>query len=105
MAAVDRSETSPVGVHQDASVYIGSLDRGVEVRHELGTGRGLYLYIIGGRVTLGGAPGAADELATGDAAKVTDEPELGIRAEEATELILVDVPMHFEPVGIWAVRT
>jgi hypothetical protein len=43
-------------------------------------------------------------VSTGDAAKVTDEPSLTIRAEETSELILVDVPMVFEPVGIWAGR-
>ncbi|TME12255.1 MAG: pirin family protein [Chloroflexi bacterium] len=115
IAEVDGSDLSPVGVHQDASVYIGSLDTGVEVRHEIATGRGAYLYVIGGRVTLGAGAAAgagagdggtaADELATGDAAKVTDEPELVILAEEPSELILVDVPMRFEPVGIWAART
>ena len=104
MAEVDGSDSSPVGVHQDASVYISSLDPGVEVRHELGTGRGAYLYVIGGRVTLGSGSDAADELGTGDAAKVTDEPGLSIRAEEPSELILVDVPMQFEAVGIWAGR-
>jgi redox-sensitive bicupin YhaK (pirin superfamily) len=111
MAEIDGSDPTPVGVHQDASVYIGSLDSGVEVRHEIGTDRGAYLYVIAGRVMLGGGSGAGDELATsdalatGDAAKVTDEPGLAIRAEEPSELILVDVPMQFDPVGIWAGRT
>jgi hypothetical protein len=35
---------------------------------------------------------------------VTDEPQLAIRAREPTELILVDVPMEFEPAGIWKGR-
>ena len=103
-AEVDGSDSSPVGIHQDASVYIASLDPGTEVEHQLGTARGAYLYVIGGRVALGGESASADELSTGDAAKVTDEPELPIRAKEPTELILVDVPMRFEPVGIWAGR-
>jgi redox-sensitive bicupin YhaK (pirin superfamily) len=102
IAEVDGSDTKPVGVHQDASVYVASLEPGVEVRHSIGAGRGVYMYLIGGRVKL--ADGE-DELATGDAVKVTDEPELAIRAEDASELILVDVPMQFEPVGIWAGRT
>ena len=108
MAEVDGSDSSPVGVHQDASVYLASLDPGNEVEHELGTGRGAYLYVISGRVTLAGGPGSgpssSDELSTGDAAKVTDEPQVDIRAEEPSEMILVDVPMQFEPVGIWADR-
>jgi hypothetical protein len=35
---------------------------------------------------------------------VTDEPQVAIRAVEPSELILVDVPMTFEPVGIWRGR-
>jgi redox-sensitive bicupin YhaK (pirin superfamily) len=90
----------PVGVHQDASVYISSLDAGTTVEHELAPGRGAYLYVIGGRVKLD-----ADELSTGDAGKITDEAAISIQAEDAAELILVDVPMRFEAVGIWADRS
>jgi len=99
----------PVGIHQDASVYISSLDPRNSVEHELGEGRGAYLYVIEGRVTLAGAGGdegdaGADELSTGDAAKITGEAKLEIKAEDASELILVDVPMEFEAVGVWAGR-
>jgi quercetin 2,3-dioxygenase len=86
-----------VSVHQDASVHVAALDAGTDVSHHLGPERGAYLYVISGAVAVGD-----DELRTGDAAKVTDEPSIGVRASEPTELILVDVPMIFEPVGIWA---
>jgi redox-sensitive bicupin YhaK (pirin superfamily) len=100
----------PVGVHQDASIFVASLDAGVEVRHVLGDGRGAYLYVIDGRLTLGGGAGEEtdgdpDALGSGDAAKVTDVPGLTIRAGAPSELILVDVPMRFEPVGIWRGRS
>jgi quercetin 2,3-dioxygenase len=88
-----------VRIHQDASVHVASLEPGTEVTHPLGDGRGAYLYVIEGAVMLDG-----EKLATGDAAKVTDEPQIIIRAAEPSELILVDVPMQFEPVGIWAGR-
>jgi redox-sensitive bicupin YhaK (pirin superfamily) len=106
MADVNGSDSAPVGVHQDAWVYISSLDPGADVQHELGAGRGAYLYVISGRVSLGAGTGAGahDELATGDAVKVTDEPGLALHAEDASELILVDVPMQFDAVGIWAGR-
>jgi redox-sensitive bicupin YhaK (pirin superfamily) len=86
-----------VTVHQDASVHVAALDPGSEVSHPLGNGRGAYLYVIEGAVTLDGEP-----MATGDAAKVTDQPELAIRADEPSELILVDVPLEFETVGVWS---
>jgi redox-sensitive bicupin YhaK (pirin superfamily) len=88
-----------VKVHQDASVHVASLEPGMEATHRIGEGRGAYLYLIEGAVALDG-----HELATGDAAKITDLPEVTVRAGEASELILVDVPMRFEAVGIWKGR-
>jgi redox-sensitive bicupin YhaK (pirin superfamily) len=88
-----------VTVHQDASVHVARLTSGTQVSHEIGTDRGAYLYLISGAARVGG-----HELATGDAAKVTDETELAVEAREVTEFILVDVPMTFEPVGIWSMR-
>ncbi|MDQ2674933.1 MAG: hypothetical protein M3Y40_09785, partial [Chloroflexota bacterium] len=84
-------------VHQDASVHVGRLEAGTEVSHAIGPGRGAYVYLIEGAADIGG-----QQLATGDAAKVTDVEALAIRADATSELILVDVPMRFEPVGIWA---
>jgi redox-sensitive bicupin YhaK (pirin superfamily) len=88
-----------VKVHQDASVHVGSLGADVEVTHPIGPGRGVYGYLIEGAATFGG-----EALTTGDAVKVTDDPQLAIRASEPSELILVDVPMQFEPAGIWKGR-
>lgn len=88
-----------VEVHQDASVHVAHLDSGVEVTHDIGEGRGVYVYLIEGAATFGGEPAE-----TGDAAKVVDEDRLVVAAQEPSELILVDVPMDFEPVGIWAGR-
>jgi redox-sensitive bicupin YhaK (pirin superfamily) len=88
-----------VTVHQDASVHVASLSPGTEVVHPIGSGRGVYAYLIAGAATFGG-----EAVSSGDAAKVTEERELRIRAEDASELILVDVPMAFEAVGIWKGR-
>jgi len=87
----------PIRVHQDAAVYVGRLSPGTVVTHDLRSGRGGYLYLIEGRASVG-----KEELATGDAAKIEDEPELRIEANDTTELILADVPLRFTPVGVWA---
>ena len=88
-----------VKVHQDASVHVARLESGTEVSHALREGRGAYVYLIDGAVSWDD-----ETLATGDAAKVTDQPSLSMRATSTSELILVDVPMEFEPVGIWRGR-
>jgi redox-sensitive bicupin YhaK (pirin superfamily) len=88
-----------VKVHQDASVHVAALEPATEVVHPIGAGRGVYGYLIEGAATFDG-----EALRTGDAVKVTDESQLAIRAEQPSELILVDVPMQFEPAGIWKGR-
>ena len=88
-----------VKVHQDASVHVAALETDVEVAHALGEGRGAYVYLIQGEATFDG-----ELVSTGDAAKVTDQPELRIRATKPSELILVDVPMEFELTGVWSRR-
>ncbi|HKX75492.1 MAG TPA: pirin family protein [Acidimicrobiia bacterium] len=85
-----------VKVHQDARVLVGSLESGVEVTHDLASGHGAYVYLIEGAAHLNGG-----ELATGDAAKVTEESNIEVAAQEQSELIVVEVPMTFQPVGIW----
>jgi len=87
----------PVRVHQDAAVYVSRLSAGTVVTHHFGGGRGGYLYLIEGRATIG-----TEELATGDAVKIEGEPQLRIEAKDTSELILVDVPPRFTPVGVWA---
>ncbi|HEX5940569.1 MAG TPA: pirin family protein [Dehalococcoidia bacterium] len=86
-----------VKVHQDATVHIASLSTGNEITHELGTGRGAYLYLISGGITLND-----EAMATGDAAQVAEESALHINASQQSELILVDLPLDWTPVGVWA---
>ena len=73
-------------VHQDAHVFISRLNPGVEVKHAIREGRGVYLYVIEGDVEVNG-----ERMSTGDAAQITGEPSVLARAGAVTELILVDV--------------
>jgi hypothetical protein len=97
LKVIGPAASDPVRVHQDASVFVGRLSAGTVVAHDFRPGRGGYLYLIEGRATV-----AAEELATGDATKIRDEAALRIEAKDLSELILVDVPLHFTPVGVWA---
>ena len=85
-------------VRQDAAaVYVAALPPGTEVSLGFASGRGGYLYLIEGGLTAG-----AEQLSTGDAAKIHGEPDLRLKATQPSELILVDVPLEFTPVGVWA---
>jgi redox-sensitive bicupin YhaK (pirin superfamily) len=95
---------SPVGepgldLHADARALVSHLEQGVTVTHDVGDGRGAYLYVIDGAATLRG-----DTVKAGDAAKITGPERLELAAQEPTELILVDVPLDFTPVGVWRGR-
>jgi redox-sensitive bicupin YhaK (pirin superfamily) len=86
-----------VKVHQDASTFVAALEPGDEVEHEFGDGRAGYLYVIEGALALNDA----HELETGDAVKALGPEGLGVRAERDAELILIEVPSAYEPVGVW----
>ena len=82
---------------QDARVLVSRLLSGNGVVHTVATERGAYLYVIDGAVALGD-----DKLDTGDAAKVQGPERLDVTAVEDSELILVEAPLEFRPVGVWA---
>ena len=87
----------PVLIHQDASVHVGLIDPGVEATHSLGARRGAYVYLIRGS-------GQFDdhEVETGAAARVFDQPSFRFEATQPSELIVVDLPLRWTPVVVWA---
>ena len=83
---------------QDARVLVARLGAGDQVAHPLGEGRGGYLYVLGGELRFG-----RESLGGGDAAKLAGPEALELRGTaDATELIVIEVPLQFRPVGIWA---
>jgi redox-sensitive bicupin YhaK (pirin superfamily) len=82
---------------QDARVLVGRLGAGDQARHELGEGRGGYLYVLDGELRLGD-----ERLGGGDAAKLAGPEELEVTGDEDAELILIEVPLQFRPIGVWA---
>ncbi len=82
---------------QDARVVVSRLSPGTRLSHRFGEGRGGYVYMIDGTATFN-----ADKVASGDAAKIEGREEFAVEAVEETEIILVDVPLRFQPTGVWA---
>jgi redox-sensitive bicupin YhaK (pirin superfamily) len=77
-----------VMVHQDAHVFVSRLTGRARVSHPLGDGRGLYLYVIEGDVSVNGLG-----MATGSAAQIRDEQQVEVAAVPTAELILVEVAL------------
>jgi quercetin 2,3-dioxygenase len=82
---------------QDARVLVARLGPGEQAGHELGEGRGGYLYVLDGELRLGD-----ERLAGGDAAKLAGPEELEVTGDGDAELILIEVPLQFRPIGGWA---
>lgn len=75
-------------VHQDAHVFVSRLTTGNAVKYDLPSGRGVYLYVIEGDITLNG-----ERMETGAAAQIRHEPSIALEAAADSELILVDVAL------------
>lgn len=87
-----------VKVHQDAAVFVAGLDPDVSIEHTFAEGRAGYLYVISGIAQAN----HTELLKSGDAVKITGPELLRVRGVELAELILIDVPRQFTPVGVWA---
>jgi redox-sensitive bicupin YhaK (pirin superfamily) len=84
----EHSEGEEIDVAQDASVYVARLDPGVTVEERLAPGHGGYVYLIEGAADLGG-----ERLVTGDAAYLPGDGLVRVRANQPSELLLVDTPL------------
>ena len=82
---------------QDARALVAHLTDAGRLEHTFGPGRGGYLYVIDGRISLDDDP-----IRTGDAVKITGEATLAMTTDVAAELILIDLPLEFERIGVWA---
>jgi redox-sensitive bicupin YhaK (pirin superfamily) len=88
LKAISGDGGDAVLVHQDAHVLVSRLGAGRALTHELGEGRGAYLYVIEGDVTAEGG-----RMVTGSAAQITGVEEVTVEAAADSELILVDVSL------------
>jgi redox-sensitive bicupin YhaK (pirin superfamily) len=85
VASRDAAEGSLL-IHQDARIYLSSLDKGQQVSHELADKRHAWLQVLRGSVTLNG-----EHLSTSDGAAVSDQTQLTIEANDDAEIMLFDL--------------
>ena len=73
-------------IHQDARIYLSSLDEGSRIDHSLDRGRHAWLQVLRGSVTLND-----QTLTTSDGAAVSEEDSLEIVASQPAEVMLFDL--------------
>jgi redox-sensitive bicupin YhaK (pirin superfamily) len=73
--------------HQDMTLYLSRLDKGMELAFHQAEGRRIFLFVIDGRLTANDTP-----LDKRDSARIKALSDLTIRAEEEAFLMLIDLP-------------
>ena len=86
LVAAPDGQDDTVAVHQDARLFVANLEPGERVVHEIERGRGLWLQLARGIVTVNGT-----EMREGDGAAVEDEPAIAVAADTDAEFLLFDL--------------
>ncbi len=85
IAAPEPNENE-VSIVQDAEIWAAKLDGDNEAIHSLEQGRRAWIQVAKGEVEIGG-----EVLKAGDAAGITDESKISVRAKAPSEVLLFDM--------------
>ncbi|MEL6927836.1 MAG: pirin family protein [Cyanobacteria bacterium J06600_6] len=76
-----------VTIHQDVNLYLGSLDKGDHLTHNIAADRAVWLQVVKGEIELNDR-----SLQAGDGAAIADESEIAIASLNAgSEILLFDM--------------
>jgi quercetin 2,3-dioxygenase len=75
-----------LAIHQDADLWIGKLDSGNRVTHELKPGRHAWLHVAEGEILVNDKA-----LKGGDAAAITEESRLELQGQKPAQVLLFDL--------------
>lgn len=81
------SDLEALGINQDVTIYLSSLEAGNSVSHDVQSGRKAYLFVIKGEVSLNGE----HSLKTGDSARMVDLDQVKLDSASGAELMLIDL--------------
>jgi len=82
-----REERRWITFHTDATIYRCSLEAEKEVTHKATSGRRIFIYLTEGQVSAN-----SETLKAKDQARIDIEESLVLKAQQQSELILIDVP-------------
>ncbi|MCA9286534.1 MAG: pirin family protein [Phycisphaerales bacterium] len=87
LVAARRGDNHALTIHQDVSIYLGSILGASSVSHELAPGRHAWLQVLRGTAMVGDTL-----LMAGDGAAFSDEPKVTVRGTgAAAEIMLFDL--------------
>jgi redox-sensitive bicupin YhaK (pirin superfamily) len=86
LAASKTGRDGSIAIHQDADLWLARLKPGDRVQHSLARGRHAWLHVAEGELSLGG-----ETLQGGDAAAISEEGALELRATKPAQVLLFDL--------------
>ena len=86
LVASPDAEDESLRIHQEARIYLSTLDDGKSVVHTLVPGRHAWLQVLRGSISM-----ESDELTAGDGAAISDINELTVTATKDAEIMLFDL--------------
>lgn len=75
-----------IAINQDADLFLGKLNAGGKVIHQIAPGRGVWIQVATGEIDLNG-----QSLHAGDGASVVSEQAIEVRARDASQVLLFDL--------------
>lgn len=86
LAASKTGREGSIAIHQDADLWLAKLEPSQKVTHRQAEGRGAWIHVAEGEVTLNG-----QTLQAGDAAIVEEAGEYAIGADKAAQVLVFDL--------------
>ena len=75
-----------VGIRADADIYFGKLDAGKQLTHRTESGRGQWLHVIEGDLSVAG-----ETFKAGDGVAIENAEELELKSREGAQFLLFDL--------------
>lgn len=79
-------------IHQDARLYVSRTRADEALTFEVNQGRRVWLQLVRGRLSVGGADGTAVDVHAGDGVAITHETALRLKSLEPSEALIFDLP-------------
>ena len=86
LVASATGQDGSIPINQDAFIYASVLEKGTSVKHEIRPGRGAWVQVVKGSVSVNGLV-----LNAGDGTAIENETAIDIAASDAAELLLFDL--------------
>ena len=90
VSSMDSKENEPLKIHQNAQIARIDLSRGNSFNYQIThQNNGVYVMVISGEILVD-----EKQLKTRDAIGISDVNTFSINAQEASEILFIEVPMH-----------